>query len=349
MKIAVVFNEFYPEINDQYQTNLGGFFQSPENSELEIFDPIAEFQSIAESLHRSGYDAYILNLLDDINIFFDDFEKNQPDLIFNLVEIFNSDAKLEMSFAGILELMKIPFTGSSSLALGTCQNKFLTKQILSTFGLSTPKFRLIKEPTVTYKTDLTFPIIVKPAYEDASVGIENESVVKNYNELKNRVEHIFSNFNQHVLLEEYVSGRELNVAVIGDHNHEVLPISEIDFSAMPDHLHNIVSYQAKWEPEHEAFQTTTPKCPADLPSDIQKKAEEIAIIAAKGVNARDYCRVDMRLSADNKLYILEVNPNPDLSLDAGFMRSAQVGGYKSDEVIKKIVELALNRKGQISV
>jgi D-alanine-D-alanine ligase len=131
---------------------------------------------------------------------------------------------------------------------------------------------------------------------------------------------------------------------MGDKKLRVLPISEIDFSTMPDHLHNIVSFQAKWDPHHESYHKTIPICPAPLPNTIEKRAKELAFKAFKVMGCRDYARVDMRLSKDNKLYVLEVNPNPDITEGAGFMRSAQHAGMTYAQALKRIVNYALKRK-----
>ncbi len=343
MKVAVVYNEAYQEIKDQYST------ESPEELgfrpyfDLDESDPIAEYESIAVNLRKAGYEAYILNILDDINIFLEDLKKNKPDVIFNFVEIYKDIPELEMGFAGLMELLGIPYTGAPPIALGTCQSKYLTKGILSTIGIRVARSHFIKEPKKIYRLNLNYPIIVKPSMEDASVGIDVEAVVTNYRELRDRINYIFREFEQPVLVEEYIEGRELNVAVLGDKNPRVLPISEIDFSKMPDHLYNIVSYQAKWEPLHEAYHKTIPKCPARLPKKIEAEAKETALKAFRAMRCRDYCRVDMRLSKNKKLYVLEVNPNPDLTQDAGFMRSMKHAGYSYRRALKTIVDLAAAR------
>ena len=243
--------------------------------------------------------------------------------------------------------MGVPYTGAPPLALGTCQNKTLTKRILSSIGIRTPRYKIIKSLDRSFRLGLSYPMIVKPAWEDASVGIENDSIVENVDDLKKRIEHVFNSFKQPALVEEFILGRELNVAVFGDKEPQVLPISEIDFSSLPDHLHPIVSYQAKWEPLHEAYHKTIPICPAPLSAKTQNEAERMALACFKTVNARDYARIDMRLSkADNKLYVLEVNPNPDLTEDAGFMRSAKQAGYTYKKTLKKIVDFAYERKAK---
>ncbi len=195
----------------------------------------------------------------------------------------------------------------------------------------------------SYKHRLKYPLLVKPAFEDASVGIENESIVSSAKELQTRVNYVIRYFDQPVLVEEFIEGRELNVAVLGDTKLRVLPISEIDFSRMPDHLYNIVSYQAKWDPKHESYHKTIPKCPANLPKKIEEQAKSIALHAFRVMGCRDYARIDMRFSKDKKLYVLEVNPNPDLTEGAGFMRSAAAAGLSYSQTLKKIILMALRR------
>lgn len=349
MKVAVIFNEDYPGLESEYQTELNKKPVKEEELDFEPYfeieesDPIKEYEEIAEALREGGYDAYILNIRDDIDIFFRDYKKNKPDVVFNLVEIYKDKAGLEMGFAGILEMLQIPYTGAPPIALGNCQNKAFAKKILRCEGIKTPKFQYITEEQSVYRHGLKYPIITKPALQDASVGIDTTAVVTNHKQLKERIEYLLWEYDEPVLIEEYIEGRELNVAVLGDGELQVLPISEIDFSTMPDHLYNIVSYQAKWEPTHEAYHKTIPICPSPLPKKIEKQAKDIALKCFKIMGVRDYSRIDIRLSENNELYVLEVNPNPDLTADAGFMRSAGVAGYTYKSALRKIVELAAAR------
>ncbi len=344
MKVAVVFNEVYPEIYQSKKVRTKDLefrpvFGMGENN------PISEYEYIAKSLIKAGYEAYTLNILDNLQLFIKDYEKNKPDVVFNLVELFKDQPRLEMSFTGILELLGIAYTGAPPMALGTCQNKTLTKRILSSLGIRTPRYKIIKNMERSFRLGLRYPLIVKPALEDASVGIDDNAIVYNVETLKKRVEYVFNSFNQAALVEEFILGRELNVAVFGDKDPKVLPISEIDFSNMPDNLHPIVSFQAKWDPQHEAYHKTIPICPAQLPDETRTEAENMALQCFRTVGCRDYARVDMRLSnEDNKLYVLEVNPNPDLQEGAGFMRSAKHAGYSYKKTLKIIVDLAYERK-----
>jgi D-alanine-D-alanine ligase len=348
LKVAVVCNEPHPDFyiksveHEIKELDFVPYF------EVEDLTPVEEYEILTEKLNNFGLNAYFLNIYDDLNILIKNIKKNKPDVIFNFVEIFNDNSGLEMNVVGLLELLNVPYTGAPPMALANCQSKVLAKRLLNSVGIRTPRFAVFKKPLKKYKHDLRFPLMVKPAFEDASVGIENDSIVENNKKLKERIEYIFRHFIQPALVEEFIQGRELNVAVLGDKKPKALPISEINFDEMPDHLYNIVSYQAKWDPHHEAYHKTIPICPAKLPVKIEKKAKDIAVKAFKYMGCRDYARVDMRLSRDNELYVLEVNPNPDLTEGAGFMRSMEAAGYPYVKALKKIIELAWKR-GQRSL
>lgn len=342
-KVAIYFNlseteaAGTPKVNSESDLGFETYFDIDQTS------PLEEFKEIAELLNKNGFQAYIFNLHNSVHELISDLESKKPDVIFNFVEEFLDNPRLEMNVCALYELFRVPYTGAPPFALAACQNKVHTKRILDTFDIKTPKFKLIRQIKPKYSHHLKFPIIVKPPFEDASAGIENESIVRTNIELNDRVAYIINEFNQPALIEEYIEGRELNVSVFGDKELTVLPISEIDFTDVPDHIENIVSYSAKWDPMHEAYHKTIPVCPAILSKRVQKKVEEIALAAFKAMGVRDYARIDMRLAPDNTLYVLEVNPNPDVSEGVAFMRSAEAAGHSFEEMIVKIVNLALQR------
>lgn len=343
LKVAIVYNEPHPELykipsKKQETIDFEPYF------EVEKITPMEEYDLMAERLSKAGFDAYTLNIKDNIFAFLEDYSKKKPDVVFNFVEIYKDRPYLEMNVVSLYELLGIAYTGAPPMALANCQNKQLAKRILSSEGILTPSFTFFDKPLKKYKHNLSYPLIVKPAFEDASVGIENSAIVNDDKSLKKRIDFVLEHFKQPALCEEFIDGRELNVAVLGDDYPVALPISEIDFSQMPEHLYNIVSYQAKWDPFHEAYHKTIPVCPAKLPMKIEKQAKEIAVKAFKVMGVRDYARVDIRLSKYNKLFVLEVNPNPDLTEDAGFMRSSKAAGYSYVKTLSKIIMLAYNRR-----
>jgi D-alanine-D-alanine ligase len=343
LKVAIVYNESHPEMYKIPEKKAESIDFVP-YFEVEKITPMEEYEIMATRLRKYRYDAYTLNIKDNIYRFISDYKKNKPDVVFNFVEIYKDKPHLEMNIVSLYELLGIAYTGAPPMALANCQNKQLAKRILSSAGILTPHFTYFGKIQRTYKHNLKFPVIVKPSFEDASVGIENSAIVTNNKSLKKRIDFVIDHFKQPALIEEFIDGRELNVALLGDENPVALPISEIDFSQMPDHLYNIVSYQAKWDPFHEAYHKTIPVCPAKLPRKIEKQAKEIALAAFKIMGVRDYARVDMRLSKDNKIYVLEVNPNPDLTEGAGFMRSAHAAGFSYVGTLSRIISLAYKRK-----
>lgn len=275
----------------------------------------------------------------DFEVLVKTLKHRKPNVVINLCEGAYGDSHQEMNIPAILEILRIPYTGSSPLTLGICQNKRLTKEILRANRLPTPKFTIL-ENFSDWKKEIRFPLFVKPSKEDASIGISSKSYVRNEAELKAQVEYIHNRYKQPALVEEYVAGRELNVSILGNENPIVLPISEItfDFSEEP----KIVDFSAKWLKESEQYKKTKPVCPALLPASVKNKIEEIALLAYESLYCRDYARIDIRLKGNHPL-ILEANPNPDIAPDAGFVRSLRVAGISYEQFIEKIIHFALQR------
>ena len=265
------------------------------------------------------------------------------DIIFNLCEGFGWDSTMEHNIAGIFELLNIKFTGSGSFALVSCLNKGRTKEVLTFYRIRTPNFQALFSPDDKIRDELNLPLIIKPLMEDASIGIRNNSVIYKAQDIEERVYSFFKKFKKPALVEEYIDGREFNVAIIGNSELQVLPVSEIDFSGLPEGMNKVCSYESKWNYESIEFKKTPPVCPARIDSKLEEEIKNTAIKAYKAMECSDYGRVDMRLSDDGRLYVLEVNPNPDLSVDAGFSNIAKASGMSYETLISKILELSLLR------
>jgi len=302
-----------------------------------------EIKAVVKGLKMAGFRAYAVNVNDQFDTLYKTLIRRKPDVIFNLVEFFNDDPYQESMVAGLYELLQIPYTGAPPFTLALCQRKASTKRLLLANDIRTPRFRVMEVGRLRRRHGLHYPVIVKPAREDASAGIDNSSVVESLDQMQERVQYVWKEFQQPALVEEYIEGRELNVAVLGNDPPEALPIAEMDFSKVPSHLHNIVTYDAKWNPHHEAFHKMYPKCPAELPKRVEKRVKEVALAAYKIMGCRGYARVDMRLNKKNQIFVLEVNPNPDLTESVAFMESAQEAGLSFSMTLKKIVEEALGR------
>ncbi len=265
-----------------------------------------------------------------------------PDVIFNFVESIDGNATFESYSAGMFDLIGINYTGNTSLCLGNCLNKVKTKEILSSFNINTPKFIRYNMNQNIDEADfnLKFPVITKLIKEDASIGISEFSVCKNFDELKKRIKFLVKNYDQDLIIEEYINGREFNVSILGE---KILPISEISFNGLPNGLPQIVTYEAKWSPESIYYKHTTPICPAVIDNKLNDKIKTTAMNAYKAMKCRDYARIDVRLNNRNVPYVIEVNPNPDISVDSGFARSAKAGGIDYGTLLNTIAEFALER------
>lgn len=305
-----------------------------------------EYRAIADALAKEGLSVSTVNLDDNLDKLVSILRKNPPDVIFNLVEYFQDSHMLEYAIAGLYELYKVEYTGCGPFALNMCVRKGLTKQILLANGVPTPKFLSLHTTKVPKRHGLKYPLIVKPAREDASSGVDKGSVVYTFDELKLRLEKVFSEYSPPILVEEYIEGRELHVSILGNDPPKMLPVIEFDFSRLPDDYPKIITYDAKWNPLDEVFHQISSVCPAKLTKSQLKKVEKASIDAYKIMGCRDYARLDIRLGKHNKVYVLEVNPNPDLTEGVSFMESAEKAGMTFSETLGKIVDYAFQRKIQ---
>ena len=315
-------------------------------SEYGVLD---EMKSVERALMPLEHNTKIVPVALDINKLINELNENRPDLIFNLCESVDGDSSQEMNIAGLFELLKIPYTGCRAFTLGLALNKPLVKSILSYNGIPTAKYFVANSSTNFYKNGQRFPFIVKPSREDASIGITNESIVTNDTDLRRRIEFVLDEYKQPALVEEFIDGREINVSVVGNDNLITFPVSEIDFSRLPDELPKIVSYNSKWMYKTKEFAGTKAICPAE---NLSEKDVSLIHETAKRVyrllGASDYARVDMRFK-NGIPYVLELNPNPDIASDVpedtGFTRSAKAYGWEYTYLIQQIIKYSLNRWG----
>jgi D-alanine-D-alanine ligase len=310
---------------------------------LKVKTIIEEYHAIVNALKSEGYQVSLFNIEDDLNRL-QQLLQEPPDVIFNLVEMFRSNPQLESAVAGLFDLHEIPYTGAAPFGLQLCQHKAITKQLLMKQGIATPGYRLLRSPRIGRAHGLRYPLIVKPGREDASVGVEAESVVYDYGQLVKRVNVVFESFQPPVLVEEFIPGKELHVAVLGNDRPQVLPIIEYDFSDLPEEHPAIITYNVKWNPLDQAYHKVHAICPAEIPPKVEETVRDQALQAFQATMCRDYARIDMRLTESDTPCVLEVNPNPDLTEGVSFMQSAELAGMSFPQTLAKIVELALARE-----
>ena len=270
-----------------------------------------------------------------------------PAVVFNLCESIHGDNRFESLLPLLLEMEDIAYTGSSPLSLLLALHKHKAKEVLRGCGVPTPASALLTAADAS-AVALPFPLIVKPCREDASVGVTSGSVVRDRKTLERRVAHVLVHYRQPALVEQFVDGREIYVSILGRPRGErpqVFPFFEIDFSQLPEDRPRIVSFEAKWVEDSIEYRGTVPVRCRGLAADVEQRVGEVALAAYRALELRDYARVDIRLTQDGTPFVIDVNPNCDLSdLAGGFSKAAKAAGLSYEGLILRILELALERR-----
>jgi len=295
-------------------------------------------QAVAGALVGYVGDVRVVPVWDDLPAALRDFDPAEH-AVFNLCESLGGRAFTEPEAPRQIHAAGFVFTGAPYSALRRAANKREAKRRMLQAGLPTPRFHFIRTPGEV-PDDIPLPAVVKPVEEGGSFGITQDSVVKDRAALAARIEETLEAYRQPVLVEEYIAGREINVAVWGNRQPQVLPISEIRFEWTDDPLKQLVTFDSKWVEDSIEYRGTPAVCPAELEPEVQTKIEGAALEAYRLLGMRGYARVDMRLK-DGVPYILEVNANPDLAPDAGFFRSASAAGFSYAGMVLHILKLAL--------
>jgi D-alanine-D-alanine ligase len=269
----------------------------------------------------------------------------RPDVVFNLFEGLADQSETEAHAAGILDWLGVPYTGSPYLTLCLARHKHLTKNLLLGAGLPTPGFQVVEQSPIA-ECSLGWPVIVKPATQDASVGLDQGSVVTDQHNLERRVAELLENYGPPVLIEQFIRGRELNVGLIEAPELRVLPISEILFTDPDPKFWPIVTYDGKWKPGTRDYDSTPPRYPADVRPRLRERLETLSRRAFRLLGCRDYARVDFRVGPTGRPYILEVNPNPDFSPVAGLSGGLQSAGITHTAFAVQLVRSAMARSIQ---
>jgi D-alanine-D-alanine ligase len=269
--------------------------------------------------------------------------RTEADLFFNLVESYAGNDTMEMHFAAYLDLVGKRYTGAGPAGSYLAMDKPIAKKIIRFHGLYTPYSAVVDRGRVEHAQDIRFPVIVKPAAEDASKGIDAGSVVNTIKELFERISWVHDEFASAAILEEYIEGREIYAAVLGNDKPEALPLVELDLSKLPEGMPRIAGYEVKFDVRTEAYKKTKSAPARDLPEDVVELIHDTAVTAYRALKLRDYGRLDLRLAENGRVYVIEANPNPWLDPTAEFAMAAKEAGRSYTELIGEIVELAMKR------
>ncbi|MFH1665112.1 MAG: D-alanine--D-alanine ligase [Candidatus Omnitrophota bacterium] len=302
--------------------------------------------AVVEGLRSSGYDAICFDIHDK-----DFLEKPEwvisslkeigPDCVFNLFEGVSGDSMTEVEFARMLEAEEILFTGNNSEALETCLDKDRTKKILEANGIKVPSGIMARTLDDVEGKDIKFPVFVKPACEDASLGIDSRSLASNMEELRKAVGEKLRKFPKGIIVEEFISGREYNAGFLGYYPYELMGISMLDYEESPGCV-NYLNFNAKWKTRAAEYKKLMPVVLDEKDERYSHEVAEISCKAARALGCSRYFRVDFR-EKDGELYVLDVNPNPDISPDSGLIRQAYLRNLSYADVIARITENAMRR------
>jgi D-alanine-D-alanine ligase len=306
-------------------------------------DILSTVDVVRRTLASAGYEVSDLCVSRDPAVLIAGLRERRPDVVFNLFEGTAEQADSETYVAGVLQWLGVPFTGSPAEALTLARNKPLAKTLLRGAGLPTADYLVVERLPVP-PCALAWPVIVKPGAQDASLGLDHGSIISDPGRLELRVASLLERYGPPVLIEEYLDGRELIVGLIETPELEALPVGEILFLDRSPGRWPIVTYEAKWSPGSHEDTAAPSRYPADIPAVLAERLRELAMRAFRQLGCRDYARVDFRLSRAGEPHILEVNPNPDFSPDAGLAAALKAQGSRTHaQLAVQLVENARQR------
>lgn len=327
MKILLLFDLSIPLKPEQYVDY------------LKTEDWASEAHIIA-TLKKLGHEVSPLGIHQALDPLLVEVKSNRPDLIFNLSEAFRGDRYYEPHIASLIELLDVPYTGSSAHALNISKDKGLAKKILSYHRIKVPHF-LISRKASPLRTlgDLKFPVFIKPLNLEASEGISQLSFAETPKDALDRVRYLHDRFETDVIVEEYIAGRELYVGVVGNERLATFPPRELFFREVPDGEPKFASFKAKWDDDYRkkwGIKTGT----ANLSEDVKERLDETCKKIYRVLGLGGYGRIDLRLTDEGELFCIEANPNPSIEKDGDFALSAVKSGMTYEDLIQKIINLA---------
>jgi len=338
-----------PRIVVIYNRDFEGAEADPENKAREDVKDVAK--DVLRILGAGGFETAELGVTNDIPAAISTLVEMKPNAVFNLCESIHGDNRFESLMPLLMDLAGIAYTGSCPFGLSLALRKEKVKDILRGCGVPVARGGLVNSVEDCSRMEMAFPAIVKPAREDASVGICSASVTHNQTALEARVAYVLENYRQPALVEEFIEGREIYVSILErvDDEPMVFPFFEIDFSDMPDDRPKIVSFEGKWVEDSVEYKGTRPVRCEGLSSELRALIAKTALAAFRAVGLRDYGRMDFRLPPAGIPYVIDVNPNCDLSdLAGGYSRAAKAAGLSYKELILRIVDLALARQERMN-
>jgi len=318
--------------------------ESIEGLSEEQIEPFKTEYDVTAALHNLGHEVISLGVGSDLGVLRRAIAEHKPNIVFNLLEEFAGEAVFDANVVSYLELLRIPYTGCNPRGLMLARDKALSKTILGYHRISVPDFAVFsRDRKVRRPARLQFPLIVKSISEEASLGISQASIVEDDRKLEERVAFIHKRVGTDAIAEAYIDGREFYVGVLGNQRLQVLPVWELLFRNMPEDIPRIATARVKFDMTYQKKRGITTERARDLPEEVIDRIIKMCKRIYRYLGLCGYARIDLRMTADGKIYVLEANPNPQLALDEDFADSAHAAGIEYDQLCQRIVNLGLQR------
>lgn len=315
-------------------------------TEAEILEWKTEFD-VVSTLREIGHEVLPLGVYDDLGIIRRAIDEFKPHIHFNLLEEFHGVGVYDHHVVSYLELMKQHYTGCNPRGLLLSHDKPLAKKILTYHRIHTPGFFVSpRGKRLRHPAQFEFPLLVKSVSEDASLGITESSIVYDEKTLFERIEHVHGELKTDALIETYVEGRELYVGILGNRRLTTLPIWELVFRNAPPGMPQIATARVKWDYEHQQKLGIETLEATGLDNGTRQRILKTCKRVYRALSLSGYARMDLRLSKQGQVYVLEANPNPNLSFGEDFAESAETVGISYEELLQKIISLGLNYQAE---
>lgn len=314
-------------------------------SEKQAYEWKTEYDVIT-TLRKNGHEVRALGVLDEMAPIRDTVEEYKPDIVFNLLEEFRGESLYAQNVVGLLELLRVPYTGCNPRGMMLARGKDLSKKLLKYHRVPVPQFavfpigRKVKRPAT-----LSFPLIVKSVNEDASLGISQASVVESDEKLAERVRFVHERIGTAAIAEEYIDGREIYVGALGNDRIQVMPIWEVEFAKLASGAYPIATEQAKHNPDYQERRGVLQGPAEDLSQAVEAKIRSLVKRICATLELDGYARIDFRLTAAGVPYFIEANPNPEIAHTEEYAQAALHAGIEYGELLDRILALGMKRAG----
>ena len=315
-------------------------------SDKEITEWKTEFD-VVSTLREMGHEVYPLGVFDDLGQIRKALDDIKPHISFNLLEEFHGQSLFDYHITSYLELLKQSYTGCNPRGLMLAHDKALSKKIMTYHRIRTPKFTVYPmSPKIKISKRLNYPLFVKSLYEEGSYGISQASIVTNEEKLYERITYLHDQLQTPVISEEYIEGREIYIPVVGNSRLRVLAPMELEFGSMPEKIPRIATSKVKWDWKYQKQYGIDLK-PAALDDKQMERVIKLGKRLYHVLGLSGYARVDIRLTEDNKIYVLEANANPDIAYGGEMSTAAELDNMSYEALLQKVINLGMRYRPDI--